>query len=217
MQVPLVTLIWHWKCWLCAWTPQMHCIEIGRHLNRSVFDVFVMVVMHTHTQTRTHIATASVTLSTTAMHAHTVRTIVSIWMMDFAEGIRRLGDSHFVYVLLAKYVTQKPSHASCMHAHVHTPTRRQMLVVTPGSGNYTVSKSLLNLTRQRVIDDGVGCDMVSLADPALHLSPLFRYTSVAPHHVSVAAMSRWCSSTRHLHVCISPRHHLHATAAVLGD
>lgn len=55
-----------------------------------------------------------------------------------------------------------------------TRTGLSLVVVTPGSGAFEVSPSLLELTRRRIVDDGIGCDLITLRKPALHITPVFR-------------------------------------------
>ncbi|KAF8646946.1 hypothetical protein AX16_007038 [Volvariella volvacea WC 439] len=49
------------------------------------------------------------------------------------------------------------------------------MVITPGTGFYRVSKHLLRLTTIRMLDQGFGLDLVSLAKPPLHQSPIFTF------------------------------------------
>ncbi|KAL0946407.1 hypothetical protein HGRIS_012632 [Hohenbuehelia grisea] len=54
------------------------------------------------------------------------------------------------------------------------------LLITPGTGYYRVSKQLLRLTTTRMLDQGFGLDIVSLAKPPLHQSPVFSFEGVDP-------------------------------------
>ncbi|KAF7314328.1 DEP domain-containing protein [Mycena kentingensis (nom. inval.)] len=56
------------------------------------------------------------------------------------------------------------------------------IVITPGTGYYRVSKQLLRLTTTRMLDQGFGLDLVCLAKPPLHQSPIFSFRGpeVAP-------------------------------------
>ena len=55
-----------------------------------------------------------------------------------------------------------------------------MILITPGTGHYRVSKRLLRLTTTRMLDQGFSLDLVSLAKPPLHLSPIFSFLGVEP-------------------------------------
>ncbi|KAI9223975.1 hypothetical protein BC828DRAFT_185659 [Blastocladiella britannica] len=46
-------------------------------------------------------------------------------------------------------------------------------VITPGTGFLETDKRLLRLTTQRMLDNGVALDMICLARPPLHASPMF--------------------------------------------
>ncbi|KAI8928337.1 hypothetical protein BC831DRAFT_548442 [Entophlyctis helioformis] len=52
-----------------------------------------------------------------------------------------------------------------------------IVVVTPGTGFYEVDKKLCRLTWQRMVDNGVGLDLVCLSKPPLYTVPLFQFVS----------------------------------------
>lgn len=49
------------------------------------------------------------------------------------------------------------------------------ILITPGSGYFRVSKQLLRMTTNRMLDQGFGLDLVSLTTPPLHQSPIFSF------------------------------------------
>lgn len=59
-------------------------------------------------------------------------------------------------------------------------TGSMIMLLTPGTGYFRVSKHLLRLTTTRLLDQGFGLDMVSLAKQPLHQSPIFSFQSVDP-------------------------------------
>lgn len=59
-------------------------------------------------------------------------------------------------------------------------TGSSTIVITPGTGYYRVSKYLLRLTTTRLLDQGFALDLVSLAKPPLHRSPIFSFQGVEP-------------------------------------
>ncbi|THH20912.1 hypothetical protein EW146_g569 [Bondarzewia mesenterica] len=59
-------------------------------------------------------------------------------------------------------------------------TGSSTIVITPGTGYYRVSKYLLRLTTTRMLDQGFCVDLVSLAKPPLHRSPIFSFQGVEP-------------------------------------
>ena len=54
------------------------------------------------------------------------------------------------------------------------------LLITPGTGYFRVSKQLLRLTTTRMLDQGFGLDLVCLAKPPLHQSPIFSFQGLEP-------------------------------------
>ncbi|KAJ3011603.1 vacuolar membrane-associated protein iml1, partial [Thoreauomyces humboldtii] len=56
-------------------------------------------------------------------------------------------------------------------------TGLSIVVVTPGPGVFEADKKLLRLTAQRMVDNGIGLDLVCLSKPPLCTVPLFQYVS----------------------------------------
>ena len=58
-------------------------------------------------------------------------------------------------------------------------TGQSIVVVSPGCGVFEVDKGLAGITYQRMMDNGIGSDMLSLGLPPLHIAPFFLY-NVSP-------------------------------------
>lgn len=68
-------------------------------------------------------------------------------------------------------------------------TGLSLTVLTPGTGHFAVDKNLLRLTTERMIDHGVGLDLVCLTKMPLHSVPLFSYSSERPkRHIEESAV-----------------------------
>jgi DEP domain-containing protein 5 len=72
-------------------------------------------------------------------------------------------------------------------------TGASTIVITPGTGYYRVPKQLLRLTTTRILDQGFGLDLVSLAKPPLHRSPIFSFRGVEPEVFKNEKVSRYGS------------------------
>jgi hypothetical protein len=54
-------------------------------------------------------------------------------------------------------------------------TGNSIVVISPGCGVFEVDKGLAGITYQRMMDHGIGSDMLSLGLPPLHIAPFFLY------------------------------------------
>jgi hypothetical protein len=59
-----------------------------------------------------------------------------------------------------------------------------MSIISPGTGHFAVDKNLLRLTTERMVDHGIGIDLICLTKMPLHSVPLFSYVSKRPKDLS---------------------------------
>lgn len=75
-----------------------------------------------------------------------------------------------------------------------TRTGLSIMIVTSSAGIFNTDRKLLRLTEVRMVEDGIGLDIVSLRRPPLHIVPLFRYkmkpkaTASTSHEVLVESI-----------------------------
>jgi hypothetical protein len=72
------------------------------------------------------------------------------------------------------------------NAHVErdlSRTNHNIVCISPGKGIFEVDRDLALLTKRRMVDSGMGCDLICLSPAPLHLVPLFRHkdTHSIPH------------------------------------
>jgi hypothetical protein len=107
------------------------------------------------------------------------------------EDIRILGRWSFAYegnVLEAINLALNPFDDHYIDRDL-SRTGLSLTVLTPGTGHFAVDKNLLRLTTERMIDHGVGLDLVCLTKMPLHSVPLFSYESERPkRHVEESAI-----------------------------
>jgi len=53
-----------------------------------------------------------------------------------------------------------------------------IVVISPDGGVFEVNKTLAGITYQRMMDNGIGSDMVCLGRPPLHVAPFFLYNNI---------------------------------------
>ncbi|TFY55303.1 hypothetical protein EVG20_g9368, partial [Dentipellis fragilis] len=109
------------------------------------------------------------------------------------EEVRLVGQLSFAHegpLLEALNMALNPSETHYIDRSLSL-TGSSTIVITPGTGYYRVSKELLRLTTTRMLDQGFGLDLVSLAKPPLHRSPIFSFRGVEPEVFKTEKMLRY--------------------------
>ncbi|KAI0034036.1 hypothetical protein K488DRAFT_46416 [Vararia minispora EC-137] len=72
-------------------------------------------------------------------------------------------------------------------------TGNSIILITPGTGYYRVPKQLVRLTTTRMLDQGITLDLISLAKPPLHRTPMFSFQGVDPEVFGAEKSNRYGS------------------------
>ncbi|KZT26603.1 hypothetical protein NEOLEDRAFT_1062935 [Neolentinus lepideus HHB14362 ss-1] len=99
--------------------------------------------------------------------------------LDQVRLVGRLSCAHDGPILEAINLGLNPTETHYIDRSL-SQTGAATILITPGTGYYRVSKQLLRLTTVRMLDQGFGLDLVSLAKPPLHQSPIFSFQSIEP-------------------------------------
>jgi hypothetical protein len=65
------------------------------------------------------------------------------------------------------------------------------LVITPGAGVFEVDRELTNMTKQRVLDNGIGSDLVCLGEQPLFAVPLLKFFKEDPKTADDYQIPHW--------------------------
>lgn len=98
---------------------------------------------------------------------------------DPVRLVGRISYAHDGPLLEALNLALKPTETHYIDRSL-TLTGASTIVITPGTGYYRVSKQLLRLTTTRILDQGFALDLVSLAKPPLHQTPIFCFKGAEP-------------------------------------
>ncbi|KAJ8522922.1 hypothetical protein ONZ45_g618 [Pleurotus djamor] len=98
---------------------------------------------------------------------------------DQVRLVGRLSFAHDGPILEALNLALNPTETHYIDRSLSL-TGATTILITPGTGYYRVSKQLLRLTTTRMLDQGFALDLISLAKPPLHQSPVFSFEGVDP-------------------------------------
>ncbi|KAG1728619.1 uncharacterized protein EDB91DRAFT_1161332 [Suillus paluster] len=96
-----------------------------------------------------------------------------------ARLVGQLSDAHDGPILEALNLGLNPNETHYIDRSLSN-TGASTILITPGTGYYKVSKQLLRLTTTRMLDQGFGLDLVSLAKRPLHQTPIFAFQGYEP-------------------------------------
>ncbi|KAI4524487.1 hypothetical protein K525DRAFT_193828 [Schizophyllum commune Loenen D] len=93
--------------------------------------------------------------------------------------VGKLSYAHDAPVLEALNLALNPTETHYIDRSLSN-TGATSILITPGTGYFRVNKRLLRLTTMRILDQGHGFDLISLAKPPLHQTPMFSFLSADP-------------------------------------
>ena len=65
------------------------------------------------------------------------------------------------------------------------------VLITPGAGVFEVDRVLMNMTKQRVLDNGLGSDLVCLGEQPLFAVPMFKFFKLNPATADDYQIPHW--------------------------
>ncbi|KAL0572471.1 vacuolar membrane-associated protein iml1 [Marasmius crinis-equi] len=98
---------------------------------------------------------------------------------DHVRLVGRLSYAHDGPVLEALNLNLSPTETHYIDRSLGL-TGASTILITPGTGYFRVSKQLLRLTTTRLLDQGFGLQVISLARAPLHQTPIFGFESNVP-------------------------------------
>ncbi|THH30963.1 hypothetical protein EUX98_g3210 [Antrodiella citrinella] len=114
-----------------------------------------------------------------AHHHHRASLVAPDTSPDHVRLVGRLSFAHEGPVLEALNLGFNPTETHYIDRSLSL-TGSSTIIITPGTGYFRVSKRLLRLTTTRMLDQGFAVDLVSLAKPPLHQSPIFAFEGIEP-------------------------------------
>jgi len=96
------------------------------------------------------------------------------WNLSAGDLGRRPSNAAQGNVLEAINITSNLLQFHYLDRDLHR-TGNSLVVISPGCGVFEVDKGLASITYQRMMDNGIGSDMLSLGLPPLHVAPFFLY------------------------------------------
>ena len=117
------------------------------------------------------------------------------WNLSSGVGARRPSTAGQGNLLETVNVTLNLLQYHFLDRDLHR-TGNSIVVVSAGNGVFEVDKKLAFITQQRMMDNGIGSDMLSLGLPPLHVAPFFLYfnefhevESEIPHWIHLSFIS----------------------------
>ena len=112
-------------------------------------------------------------------HYHSARQGVDASDVTEVRLVGRISYAHEGPILEALNLALNPMETHYVDRSLSL-TGASTILITPGTGYYRVTKRLLRLTTRRLLDQGFGLDIVSLAKPPLHQTPIFSFKGTEP-------------------------------------
>lgn len=114
-----------------------------------------------------------------AHHHHRASLLAPGTAPDHVRLVGRLSYAHEGPILEALNLGFNPTETHYIDRSLSL-TGISTIIISPGTGYFRVSKKLLRLTTTRLLDQGFAVDLVCLAKPPLHQSPIFAFQGIEP-------------------------------------